>query len=412
MESNTIQKSELLEEDHKVEDLLDFSVLIRSFSKKIKTIKNNSLIGLVGRFGSGKSTMLYQLYKDQKEESASKWVVFDAWKYPDRKDLWEGFILDFADQIGERKKIKNKIDGKSTKSQILDVGTDVLSAITDKLPDLNFLDKFTEIFKQSPATRVFEIQQILRDMIEKLNKELYIIVEDIDRSGDKGVFFLETLRNFVKENEFAYKIIVIVPIGTKAFQDLDLADSYAKCLDYHLPFTGKDLDYRRFITEVFNKSFQEKDKNFITQIDFLFKRISQDRQATIRELKKIIRLAVMNYDNLIEEYPSIDLRLVLYFTANAFFKDTLGNHTKGSRKMIHSTAWGYDFLIWVANTVQVFSESQLQTYVDYGAYIYSTEELLDKPLVFNTRNTFENDSNKGIYFISDFYLKNILNNVI
>ncbi len=41
------------------------------------------------------------------------------------------------------------------------------------------------------------MQDLLRDLIKKQNKDIYIIVEDIDRSGDAGVYFLETLQQFI-----------------------------------------------------------------------------------------------------------------------------------------------------------------------------------------------------------------------
>jgi len=31
----------------------------------------------------------------------SKWFEFDAWKYPERANLWENFVLEFARQINK-----------------------------------------------------------------------------------------------------------------------------------------------------------------------------------------------------------------------------------------------------------------------------------------------------------------------
>ena len=87
-----IKNEDLLREDSHIDDLLNFTDPINSFSNRLSEISKPSIIALVGRFGSGKSTMLHQIAKE-KDESKEIWIEFDAWKYPDRKDLWEGFIL-------------------------------------------------------------------------------------------------------------------------------------------------------------------------------------------------------------------------------------------------------------------------------------------------------------------------------
>jgi ABC-type phosphate/phosphonate transport system ATPase subunit len=49
--------------------LLDFSKTIKIFSKKLDSIKESSIVGLIGKYGSGKSTMLHQIKnKRQKQE--------------------------------------------------------------------------------------------------------------------------------------------------------------------------------------------------------------------------------------------------------------------------------------------------------------------------------------------------------
>ena len=122
------------------------------------------------------------------------WINFDAWKYHDKKDLWEGFILDVADHFGKKKEILKRITGKDTKSSVVDVGTDLLESATNwlpellskittidaKIPKLDFIDKLTSIFKSSPITRVFQLQEILKYLLSK--KSFYskmLIVQEI-----------------------------------------------------------------------------------------------------------------------------------------------------------------------------------------------------------------------------------------
>ena len=98
-ERGFISDENLIAENHEVSDLFGFEDYVNNFSDFLGSIKKPSMVGLVGKFGSGKSTMLYQL-KNSNEEDL--WIEFNAWKYPDRKDLWEGFVMDFADQIGNK----------------------------------------------------------------------------------------------------------------------------------------------------------------------------------------------------------------------------------------------------------------------------------------------------------------------
>lgn len=403
--SGFIKEHSFLEEDYRIIDLFDFSKIIKSFGDKLTSITKNSVIGLVGKFGSGKSTMLYQIYKDKSEDDEEKWINFDAWKYPDRNDLWEGFVLDFADQIGERKRVRARIEGKGTKSKVIDVATDILSEITDRLPDLNFIEKFTDVFKRSPATRVFEIQEILKGLITKVNKDLYIIVEDIDRSGDKGMFFLETLRHFIKENKFDKKIVIIVPIGDEALKEK--SDPYAKCLDYYFDFQASDIKFNQFITNVFAKEAVESDGNFVPQIDLLFRNLIRSKGITPRDIKKIIRIANVEYQELIKDGKKWDIRLILNFIALRVLNEKTGSHYVNDHKIIGSSVLNYSVLIWIANTDRVLTERELVNYISVSLPIYVVEEELANHIYYDTHDRYNDHGSRGAYYLSKKYLDNL-----
>ncbi len=444
-----IKDSTLLEEDHRVEDLLDFSANINDLTEQLVRIKNNSTVGLIGPYGCGKSTLLYQIHEDgkynkdrekdnssgneeksddkdnadagendsnldgvnnsDKEESVSDkeisgagesvrnlakvrdatWFTFDAWKYPERKDLWDGFVIDIAMQMSaeQLKKVKTEINGK--KNWIVKISLKIFSAVVKTLalanmvPGVGYLTGAVQgilgdTLSSPPIKRVYEFQGLLKKLLNNIKEDIYIVVEDVDRSGDQGIFFLETLRHFIKNIKSEHKIIVIVPMGEEVFrkQDNNMArDSYLKVLDYQLKFNPGDIKFDKFIQETievekFVTKYQSAPREH-TEILFYFfgHAILANGEGTIRDIKHLLRLADNSYSILKEsDNERIEPMLVLFFIASEYF------HTKNSKVeryyfekiphgiggryenidmqqkyVIHSTHWLYDFIRFYFN---------------------------------------------------------------
>lgn len=329
MTNGFVKNEDLLKEDSHTDDLLDFTKLIKIFSQRIYNISKPSIIGLVGKFGCGKSTMLNQIMKNKKDTEI--WIEFDAWKYPERKDLWEGFVLDCADQLGEKNKVVKKIDGKPTKTTIVDIGTDILSIISSKLVGFNLLDKFVDIFKTSPAKRVFEIQEILKGLLLKQEKDIFIIIEDIDRSGDSGVYFLETLKQFMRNiNLNNRKFVVIVPIGNDSYYKN--LNSYIKTIDYFDFFEEENISLTNFVDSIFDDELFTGEEKFRNNqlawngtarrqqiISFLEQLFIQFPDMTVRLLKLILRKSNIVYKSQVEDGLSPDFRVSICFEAMKYF---------------------------------------------------------------------------------------------
>lgn len=313
MSESFIKDVELLKEDHKVDDLLDFSESIRYLSNKLDSIIKASLIGFVGGFGKGKSTLLYNLSKKRND---GKWIEFDAWKFPDRKDLWEGFVLDFARQIDKETfdRVRNSVDGKTNNDKKALIRT--IASIP--LPGFPAIKNLTHFFETSPARRVFEIQEILMKIIkEKADRDIFIIVEDIDRSGDLGIFFLETLKQFIKNLEVDKKIIIIVPISDKSYYENQ--DSYLKCLDYIEFFNYPCPKLYNFMEKII---VEENIKDPIQKrqmTSFLESIFSLSPEPSIRTLKIILRKADINFQNQQKDGMDPDWRVSILFEASKYF---------------------------------------------------------------------------------------------
>ena len=86
---------------------------------------------------------------------------------------------------------------------------------------------------------------------------MYLVIEDIDRSGDRGIFFIETLNYFLKkivqEQQEAQtnivKLKVIVPISNDNYEKDK--QSYLKSLDFLYAFNPNKYDFSAFVRALF-----------------------------------------------------------------------------------------------------------------------------------------------------------------
>ena len=88
-----IKNHELLSEESRTIDLFDYGPYAKDLKLRIDEMPDIAIIALVGPYGIGKTVLLNIVNKDI--SLVERWFQFDAWKYPDKQDLWEGFILDF-----------------------------------------------------------------------------------------------------------------------------------------------------------------------------------------------------------------------------------------------------------------------------------------------------------------------------
>ncbi len=292
MADGFIKNYNLIQETSRVDDLLDFSKSVSDFSKRLESIDRPSLVGLIGKFGSGKSTMLYQIEKGRKDKET--WILFDAWKYPERRGLWEGFVLDFADQVGSKKMARNRIAGRDPKSRSVEILGKIVSGVTQATAGIGNIGGLLELFKNSPATRVFEIQEILSEIIHRHKKDICIVVEDIDRSGDAGIYFLETLKEFIRKLNYDKRVITIVPISDFSYKGHH--EEYHKCFDYVDFFCPQISGFDRFVGEIFKDNlFLGKDALRKGQVSSFCERLLDYEPMTVRLLKTMLRGADIAY---------------------------------------------------------------------------------------------------------------------
>lgn len=346
-----IKNETLLIETSKCNDLLNRERYIHEFSEKVGRIKGCSIMWLIWDFGIGKSTLINNVKELRISSNENeKWIEFDAWKYPDRKNLWEWFILDFAKQVDEKifNKAKKEIDGEQYKDQETLMKT-IWSALWTFLPWWNIVSKLSHFFKSSPARRVFEIQDIFIKIINNISEEkIIIVIEDIDRSWDAGVYFLETLKQFITNNEFWKEILIIVPMGTSEYYNN--IDSYLKPIDYFDFFKPEKRELDGFIKNVFIEGITENEKNFRPLKEFLEWLLKYyPKNINLRKLKIILRKANQNHLLMFWKYNGafdLDRRLNIIFEVLKYIegdeeKESLFNVYKNNWIDSNSLFWAY-----------------------------------------------------------------------
>ncbi|EKE27920.1 MAG: hypothetical protein ACD_3C00128G0001 [uncultured bacterium (gcode 4)] len=279
----------LLEDRYDVLDLFDNEITQNDIWKKIQWLPNKSILALVWAYWCGKSTCIHNIKINNSGEAPKPfWIHFDAWKYPDRREMWEWFILDLADQIWKwRHETAREIDGENM--TVADWIFTTISAI----PWLWAADKIAKIFESKWAKRIFDLQEILKKIITNFDRNLVIVIEDIDRSWEYWCLFLETLSYFIKNNFFWEKNIkIVVLIWDKSYKDF--LESYLKSIDTFEFFTPKYKKFEKFILNIIDESFIPSWTLILGQLSsFLFELFKLN--ISIRKIKSILKKADLIY---------------------------------------------------------------------------------------------------------------------
>lgn len=112
--SKVIKNPQLLKESYRSKDLFEFTQYAENLDSTLSSNESPTVTALIGDYGTGKTVLTNMVHKKHK---GVKWLDFDAWKYPDKKNLWEAFILELTEVVDPSQLPDNKrlIEGGETK---------------------------------------------------------------------------------------------------------------------------------------------------------------------------------------------------------------------------------------------------------------------------------------------------------
>lgn len=354
-----------LDETESYDDLLWADWETEALWEFIEKIPNKSLLGVVWPYWVGKSSALKQIANSMESwNSKSKWLYFEAWKYPDRKELWEMLIIELTSQlIGwciDSKGLKIK---KTLKELIKNIFSSSLNTVAspDKIATAiatNWISVALDIAKvisQSDyATRLFQYEELLNNVLNEFSRlyqhtQLYLVLEDIDRAGESGIHFLETLAYFLRNSSSKCSLKVIVPISEESLRNERPA--FEKALSHQYTFNPSIRDISKFFSSVLSKEIQLEAPWAAKFLSSFFMQINKDLtpKFTIRNMKQFLR----NAATLNEKYSSQESRLSIWFIileVSLNLSHQSNSQTVTFSRNVENMSIGYDLIHGNANT--------------------------------------------------------------
>jgi predicted KAP-like P-loop ATPase len=132
------------------------------------------VMGLTGPWGSGKTSILNMTVDALGDQAIV--VHFNAWMFSGTEALVSSFFAEIGKQLDKKEAKLKTIAGKlATYGQLLSPVAAVVGASAAVQGAANILQAL------STAPSVFEQHEELRQLLEKLDKRLVVIVDDVDR---------------------------------------------------------------------------------------------------------------------------------------------------------------------------------------------------------------------------------------
>jgi len=207
------------------EDFLGTRPYVETLYKIVKDCKPPFTIGLLGGWGTGKSSIIGTLKKkfDKDTDSKVKIFIYDAWKYS-RDSFRRTFILEFLKyfKIDFQKKIKEKFYVSESKNTEWGISYFIhgKKSTTKTIDPAIYPEQFEQIFIETIATVTGESKNLgnyIKDIIRKRHplKKVVIAIDNIDRCHrELAIELLLTIKNFLE----IPNVVFIIPVDEEGLK--------------------------------------------------------------------------------------------------------------------------------------------------------------------------------------------------
>ncbi|MCV3380863.1 KAP family NTPase [Campylobacter sp. IFREMER_LSEM_CL2127] len=261
----------------KNEDLFGRKKIAMALARTIKYYKDKDSvsIGIIGDWGSGKTSFINMVLEDFNDDKKFIIINFNPWNISTRKQLISDFFTKLSIEIGRKntskryKKLSNglKVLSYTFKPFKFIPGLDAFASIASEISDniSNALQEIAEMAEKNLDTTKEEIN----NAIKKIDKKIIIVIDDLDRLADTDIQeIFQLVRSIADFKNTMYILAYDNEIVTKALDKIqkDKGERYIEKI-VQVPIVLPKLNKANLTAifmqkiEQFNFTYEKFDKN-------------------------------------------------------------------------------------------------------------------------------------------------------
>ena len=332
----------------KNEDLLGREKVANNLASEIKYYKNKDslTIGIVGKWGSGKTSFINMILESFEKNNNYIVIKFNPWNISSRKQLISDFFLQLSNNLK-----KENVSGEIISTIGKSLGTlskffkplgfipplSVLSTIGDITEKASeFINEYVESEKEDLET----IKRKIDTELEELGKKLLIVIDDIDRLCDDEIReIFQLVKSIADFKNTIYILSYDREIVTKALDKTqqDKGEEYLEKIvqvPLVLPYISKsDLD-KIFINRLnisINIPDEEYDNSYFSEI---YNNGLGKNFENLRDIERYMNVFNLGVNLAIEELNIIDY---IAITLIKVFEPNLYEYIKNNKEYFSGT---------------------------------------------------------------------------
>ena len=332
----------------KNEDLLGREKVANNLAREIKYYKNKDslTIGIVGKWGSGKTSFINMILESFEKNNNYIVIKFNPWNISSRKQLISDFFLQLSNNLK-----KENVSGEIISTIGKSLGTlskffkplgfipplSVLSTIGDITEKASeFINEYVESEKEDLET----IKRKIDTELEELGKKLLIVIDDIDRLCDDEIReIFQLVKSIADFKNTIYILSYDREIVTKALDKTqqDKGEEYLEKIvqvPLVLPYISKsDLD-KIFINRLnisINIPDEEYDNSYFSEI---YNNGLGKNFENLRDIERYMNVFNLGVNLAIEELNIIDY---IAITLIKVFEPNLYEYIKNNKEYFSGT---------------------------------------------------------------------------
>ena len=340
------------------QDILGRSNTAKELSRHILSYKSDDslTIGIIGEWGSGKTSFINMTLEALKNDKNYIIFHFNPWNISTRKQLISDFFNQLSNEIGRIDKEK-VLEDVSKNLKLLSKIFKPISlipipqiSITASIMEKNCekIGKFLEELSNYQEKNLDEIKEELNNSLEKLNKKVVIVIDDIDRLSDNDIReIFQLVKSIADFKNTIYILSYDNNIVSEALNNLQKGrgEEYLEKIiqvPIMLPHISKSDVNKIFLNKLGNVltvSEEEFDKNYYNE---LYSNGFSNNLTILRDVERYLNSFSFGFNTIKDELNIIDYMAVTLFKV---FEPQLYKYIQENEEYFTGVKFGGEFEI-------------------------------------------------------------------